>query len=225
MVDASRACCGSSTPYNPWVVDEFDTDRDASAPALVTEALDLMAHELRNATATLWTGTGLMADADAAELVEIAGDMRAPAELMLLMVDLVVEAARSTRHGATPEVVGLACVIERGAKRAQRGGLGIDVSPASNSDDSRVLAVVGSAERCLCAAAVATGGARVTIRPSRPDGIELVPMDDGLRLHERVVEAGALLGRVLAAGSGATWAMENSEPTRRVRLAFVPAPS
>lgn len=205
-------------PVQSGDMDVAGSNLDVNADAHVTEALDLMAHELRNATSTLWTGLRLMSDADPNETDEIARDLRSPADVLLLMVDLAVEAARASRRTSSREAVTIGDVVDRAAKRARRSGVVIDGSVS----EVRVLAVAGSIERCLCAAAVATGSTHLTVRSGGPTELEFVPNDTSA-LHERIVEAGALLGQGLAAESGVTWSVEETSPTRCVRLTFAAA--
>lgn len=186
----------------------------SDAAALVAQALDVLAHELRNATSTLWTATGLMADAPPDEVVEIAEDMRAPAEVALLFVDLLVEAARAARREQSLQAVDVSDLLGRAAKRARRGGLHLELGGV---EAGVVLSVPGVDERLVCAALLATGCSGATARFQ--DGRLQLTAGDAPGLHERFAEAGGLLATVLADAAGADYAIDSHS------LGFRSAPS
>jgi hypothetical protein len=170
-----------------------------AAPADATSrALDLLAHDLRNATSALWTGIGLLDGSSAEAAAEIGADLRAPAGLVQVVCDLLVEAARaSTADPAQAVDLELATLARGAGARTRRLGIEVRVGPAP-VDVSIDLA---RGERLLCAAALEL--ARETIVLELDDRVLVVRGEGAERwIPARVREAAALLRVELAAAAG-----------------------
>jgi hypothetical protein len=182
---------------------------------LTSRALDLVAHDLRNATSALWTGVGLLPGSSAEEAAEIGADLRTPAGLVQVLADLLVEAARSGDPGGGELLeVELATVARGAATRLRRVGIEL----VCDDDGAELTTDPARLERLLCAVALELGVARVTC------GLEagvLVVRGGGDQpvVPARVREAGGLLADAIGSGCGA-WRIDGSAPDERVfRLA------
>lgn len=168
------------------------------APAPLTRAIALLAHELRNQTSTIVTGLGLIAEDDQ-DASETARDMQPAAGLLLLLVDLIAQTAvTSTRRPAT-ESADLADVGARAARRLRRSGIELEVLHPQDPVVGEID--VANLERCLCAAALAGGRSRGALRIEH-DTLTLTADQYAPLLPERVVDAGRLLCAQLAASCG-----------------------
>ena len=200
-----------------------DCSDATTAEQQLTAALSLLAHDLRNATATLVTGLSLLKGADATESVEIADDLRGPAGFVTMMTDIVVEAARSIGCDDAHDSVAVADLAVRAARRAARGGVTFNVEPQLGDSDTCVMVTPGTAERCLCAAAVSIAGTDVVIELVGPATIALRDVSAGPLIQHRFAQAARLLTGVLCAGAGVTCRYDDEGTSAMVQLTFVAA--
>ena len=187
----------------------MNTVDESRSPRLlhVVRAFDALAHDLRNAMATVTTGVTLMDGAPPDEVAEIAQDMQGPAQDVLVLVDLVVEASRACLNTAAPEPVELHAAVQRSIARARRGGITITGEFDAGSG-VQVMTSPSAIERCITAAALYVG-TRVTATTHGSALVLCATNADTPSEHRRT--GAQLLCDVLADAAGATVAYPDAD--------------